>query len=164
MVKDRSSGHPTKHPCVQDEQSIKQLCFVSQKISLAHKKKKRNVLVDHHAFQRLHKDECKQGRGVEAATEWSHQGFRALFGIWDCEAAFLWNNLDDEDAKRTHDIVGWRPKHLLDALFFVKGCCTERQAAAFCGRDEKSLRKWNWKIADAVAGLEWVSNCTVCHR
>ena len=115
------------------------------------------MIIDEYALDSLFQREYKNGRGGESTTDWSQQGFRAVFGVWDYEAAYIWNHLDIDEEKRTYDIEGWLPKHLLDCLFFMKGCYRQRQAAIFCGRDEKSLRKWNWKIATAIASQDWVS-------
>ena len=118
------------------------------------------MIVDKYIFEHLFHREHKHESGADIDSEWSRSGFRAVFGVWDYEAAFIWNNIDDEEeTKRTYGIKGWKPKYLLDALFFMKGYVTERQAAVFCNRDEKSLRKWNWRICKAVAGLDWVRAC-----
>jgi len=93
--------------------------------------------------------------GADTNSEWSHHAFRAVFGVWDHEAAHLWNILDDDTQKRLHHLHGWQPKFLLDGLHFLKTYGTESTMATFCGRDEKTLRKWNWLVANALASQDW---------
>jgi len=121
------------------------------------------MIIDKYAIESIFKNAYGSGRAAAAAipTAWDEQGFRSVFGVWDYEAAFIWNAMDTDDNKKRYDIKGWRPKYLLDALFFMKGYYTERQASIFCNRDEKSLRKWNWAIATAIASQDWVSDCMV---
>jgi len=111
-------------------------------------------------FKHLWDTECRGGEDTN--SEWSHHAFRSVFGIWDCEAAYLWNVLDEPNQKRLHHLQGWRPKCLLDGLHFLKTHGTESATATFCGRDEKTLRKWNWLVAAALASQDWV-RCYHCY-
>lgn len=77
--------------------------------------------------------------------------FKSLFGLTIEQTTRLWNVLD-----RHNDTTNWKPIHLLDALYFLKVYPTESVHAAFSGADEKTLRKWNWKIIEAIAELPCV--------
>ena len=48
---------------------------------------------------------------------------------------------------------GLRPDYLMDALYFLKVYPTESMSSAFSGRDEKTVRQWNWRIIIAIADL-----------
>jgi len=77
--------------------------------------------------------------------------------MFDFEVAALWNTLDVPFVTNLYELDGWKPKCLLDALFFLRVCSAEATAAATCGRDVKTLRKWNWRMVKATAFQEWVS-------
>ena len=79
--------------------------------------------------------------------------FRSYYGIDYEDCAILWNKLYTSNPDQ---MVGWKPKHLLDALFFLKVYASEEVNAGLSGCDEKTLRKWNWTIIKAIAELDCV--------
>ena len=70
------------------------------------------------------------------------------------QVAVLWHRLYVNDP--TH-LRGWKPHHLLDALFFLKVYSSEDVHSGFSGCDPKTLRKWNWIVIEAIAQLDCVS-------
>ena len=68
----------------------------------------------------------------------------------------LWNQLllNPVAAERMRK---WKPVDLLDALYFMKCCPTAHANAMACGRDEKTLRKWNWEVIETTSSMDWVS-------
>lgn len=80
--------------------------------------------------------------------------FRSYYGMDYQHCAILWNKLYEQS---TDNLQGWKPKNLLDALFFLRVYASEEVNAGFAGCDEKTLRKWNWKVLGAIADLNCVS-------
>lgn len=85
--------------------------------------------------------------------------FKSLFGLDVDQATKLWNALE-----KFNDMSGWKPVDVLDALYFLKVYPTEHVQSAFAKKDEKTLRKWNWKIVEAIADLPCVRTVVCCRR
>ena len=79
--------------------------------------------------------------------------FRSFFGCSSVVAAALWNRA----SKRNLLPVGFKPKHLLWTLAFMKLYDSGEVLAAICGCDEKTFRKWVWKGVDVLFDLDLVS-------
>jgi hypothetical protein len=92
----------------------------------------------------------------------SLERFAATFGCSPKVAAALWNRLDKKDLLPEDTLV----KHLLWALSFLKLYNAQRAQAPVCGADEKTFRKWVWRVLDALAELDLVSRptCRVSSR
>lgn len=65
--------------------------------------------------------------------------------------AVLWNHFA---VNCNLQLEGWRPKCPLDALCFLKKCNTEDVNVVFAGQNEKTVRKWNERIIEAIASLD----------
>ena len=103
-------------------------------------------------FFKLSRRRREQLRGSGLTAE---RRFLGLFGLNSYQVARLWNALERNSLE---DLKGWKPKHLLDALFFLKVYSCEHVGAIFGDCDEKTLRKWNWKVIKAIGDLPCV--CT----
>ena len=90
----------------------------------------------------------KQRRGICLKRR-----FVSYFGVDEHCCSVLWHKLHSNDPA---GLVGWRPHHLLDALFFLKVYVSEEVAAGFARCDEKTLRKWNWTVLKAISYLPCV--------
>lgn len=80
--------------------------------------------------------------------------FRANFGVSAHTVSYLWELL----SRRGNLPRGFRPSHLLWTLVFLNLYASEPIAAALCGCDEKTLRKWVWIGVDRLCELELVSH------
>jgi len=121
--------------------------------------------VDKEVFNHLWRTEYKHSAdATDTGSKWFHRGFKACFGLYDHEVAVVWERLDEPDIRELYELQCWRPKYLMDALFFLRVYSTEAATAVFCGRDEKTLRKWNWRIVKAIAYQDWVSFNVGCVR
>lgn len=134
-----------------------EFCIILFAFSLRQKKPKQSVAIMHLSMaafcvafdERVHyRGNAKRPTLARSALNRGRK-FKSLFGL---SIAKLWNALD-----RYNDMSGWHPTHLLDALYFLKVYPTESVHAAFAGKDEKTLRKWNWKVIEAIAELPCVS-------
>ena len=79
--------------------------------------------------------------------------FRSHFGCDAHHCALLWRRLQ---MNSLDGLKGWKPAHLLDALFFLKVYASEGVGSCFAKCDEKTLRKWNWTVIEAIANLDCV--------
>lgn len=79
--------------------------------------------------------------------------FKANFGLSPHHVAVLWSRLWNA---HIDGLAGIKPHNLLDALFFLKVYATESVHALLVSTDEKTLRKWNWRILEAIASMPWV--------
>jgi hypothetical protein len=77
--------------------------------------------------------------------------FRSFFGVTPDICSTVWNLLLDKHP------TGCEPKHLLMALRFLKGYCTEHENASLFHVDEKTYRKWQWIYVKLIANLDIVS-------
>ena len=77
--------------------------------------------------------------------------FVSNFGMSSEWIPLLWwllmTNLPDFSAS------GVEPRHIMWTLFFMKTYETEARLAAQCECDEKTLRKWIWRVIDHLAAL-----------
>lgn len=117
------------------------------------------MIVDPLVFAKLFEERLKKN-----GTYWKRhylgddirrRRFRAYYGMEYEHCAVLWNKLH---AVTADNLKGWKPKHLLDCLFFMKVYASEEVNAGIAGCDEKTVRKWNWKIIDEIANLDCVSH------
>ena len=116
------------------------------------------MLVEPKVFQKAYADRLRlRGHWEIFIRLGSERRFRSHFGINAEHVARLWNVLL---LRIPEEMVGWKPHHLLDALFFMKVYSPEPVAARFAGCDEKTLRKWNWKVVGTIAALKCVS-CSI---
>jgi hypothetical protein len=80
--------------------------------------------------------------------------FKALFGVSASRCAHIWRRLQIDEVLPSKAT----PKHLLWALYFLKVYDSENNMAGRCGCDEKTLRKWIWKMIDALCRMDIVSD------
>jgi hypothetical protein len=85
-------------------------------------------------------------------TETSYRQFRSLFGCMPKVCSLIWASL----GRRQLLPAKANPKHLLWMLFFLKVYATENVTSRFFVCDEKTLRKWVWKLIAAVSRLDVV--------
>lgn len=105
------------------------------------------VLEDRTAGSKLWRAECRRDSRNRVRK------FRAHFGVDSIHCSLLWEALADNSVD---GLYGWKPYHLLDALFFLKVYPSEDCGCTFARCDAKTLRKWNWKVIEAISDLEFV--------
>lgn len=110
------------------------------------------VIVSPEVFKRAFLTRLRERR-VKKVDIVNRRRFSAHFGLDEDACAILWNKLYSVDPA---SMVDWKPYHLLDALFFLNVYSAEGVGACFAGCDEKTLRKWNWRVLDAIANLDCV--------
>ena len=103
-------------------------------------------------LERLHAGNLWRQRNYRGRSNLARK-FKSHFGMDHTHCALLYNKIHQQ----TGGGLTWKPKHLLDALFFLKVYSSEGVGAHFASCDEKTLRKWNWIVIDAIASLECVS-------
>lgn len=138
------------------------ICWTRQ---LSHPTKSNySVIVDPKIFDDLFVERLRNNGRYSTphhrGPELRRRRFRAYFGIEHEAVSLLWNTLCDAS---TDNLRGWKPEYLLNALFFLKIYASEEVNAGFAGQDEKTVRKWNWKILEAIADLDCVRMSVNCH-
>jgi len=83
--------------------------------------------------------------------------FRAGLGVSPYVCSWYWNQLEKEDLLPP----GFKPKHFIWTLLFLKLYCSESVHATLCGCDEKTFRKWTWLGVTVLGHLEVVSVQTI---
>jgi len=108
-------------------------------------------------FERL-ADEVFLRRSPALRVRMKNTRFRAGLGVSPYVCSWYWNQLEKEDLLPP----GFKPKHFIWTLLFLKLYCSESVHATLCGCDEKTFRKWTWLGVKALGHLEVVSVGILC--
>jgi hypothetical protein len=73
--------------------------------------------------------------------------FKASYGINHEVCSHTWELMSVYRTKPTRA----NPKHLLWALILLKSYGTEKFLARLWGTDEKTFRKWSWKMIEGIS-------------
>ena len=77
------------------------------------------------------------------------QKFKQFFGTSPRICAYLWDNISQSLPSRCHYF------HLLWGLLFLTVYSKETVLCKIVGRvDEKTFRKWNWLVVQAISNLK----------
>lgn len=76
--------------------------------------------------------------------------FKALFGVSPIICSKLWFDILKMDEC-------FQPHHLLWGLFFLKCYATEDVCSIIAQSDNKTFRKWTWRIVHCLSKLNYVS-------
>ena len=89
-------------------------------------------------------------RSTVSASLTTKRRFRAYYGVTHTVSYKLWLNL------RAQIPENCKPCHLLWTLNFLKTYDTEMVRSALFRVDEKTMRKWQWIVIDAISNLKLV--------
>ena len=106
-------------------------------------------MVTSEAFTDIGKRIMRRNEGIGKKT--FERRFVSNFGMSSEWVPLLWwllmTNIPD------FPISGVEPRHLMWTLLFMKTYDTEARLAAQCECDEKTLRKWIWRVIEHLAAL-----------
>ena len=91
------------------------------------------------------------GRSQFYANTVMQRRFRSMFGVSSAVCAAVWDSLANELP------TGGCPIHLLWSLLFLKTYATEHVNSSIAGVDEKTFRKWTWRIIQLISYMPIVS-------
>lgn len=94
------------------------------------------------------------GRKPRLSNNLAARRHNEMFGCSPFLCSLLWAFM--VDGGHVTPRSGLCPIHLLWALMFLKLYCTESVFAALCGCNEKTFRKWIWKVIIIIAELDVV--------
>lgn len=107
------------------------------------------MIVEPKVFRQLFHDRLR-GKGVSRSNIYERRRASSHFGVEFEHITILWHKLLVEESEL---MAGCKPINLLDTLFFLKVYPSEGVCASFAGTDEKTLRKYNRRITQALANL-----------
>ena len=83
--------------------------------------------------------------------------FAGMFGCLPHICAIMFEYLRQMNEIQWPLSLGIEPKHLLWALLFLKRYNTEEINLSIVGCDEKTFRKWTWKVIEGLSKMSVVS-------
>ncbi len=81
------------------------------------------------------------------------RSFVAFFGISPLKCHLLWQHMMEEERERRSDDK-LSPRYLMWALLLLRTYNREEVLATMAGVDEKTFRKWAWKLVERLAQLQ----------
>ena len=83
--------------------------------------------------------------------------FPGMFGCSPHVCSIIFKYLQQQNDIEWPSSLGLQPKHLLWALLFLKVYNTEEVNSSIVGCNEKTFRKWTWKVIEGLSKMLVVS-------